>query len=567
MGQIAHGAPDDRVVGRVRLPGVGGASEDLERARNLLCSRTSTALSDHRAEPIMGYSPARMELRFGTSGLRGRVVDMTDFEVHVNTLGFLSYLAERGEIGAGQVALAEDLRESSAQIGRAAARAIRDAGRQPLHLGKIPTPALAYCALRRSLPCIMITGSHIPADRNGVKFYRPTGEVLKSDEPGILAAVAKARQEKRSVFAEEKSEPISRDGEAQYVARYLDLFPAPPLQGRRIVVYQHSAVGRDLVVHILEGLGAEVIPEERSDRFVAVDTEDVSVEDEHRYGEMVAKHRADALVSTDGDGDRPLIVDEAGRFHRGDVVGAVVARWLRADFAAVPISTSDAIDEYLGASAHLLKMVVEGLGLDSDDLDPFEGLELVRTRIGSPYVIEAMMEARSRGKSAVVGWEANGGFLTASDFSIGDAVLSALPTRDAMLPIVGVLAASAKKRMKLSKLFGELPQRATRAGLLDDFPVEVSKSIVARLEKEGRDLIGKYFTRELGFEPVKSVNGLDGLRIYFENGDIAHLRPSGNAPQFRIYAVADTQKRADEIVDRAVEEPDGILRRLERELS
>jgi phosphomannomutase len=136
-----------------------------------------------------------------------------------------------------------------------------------------------------------------------------------------------------------------------------------------------------------------------------------------------------------------------------------------------------------------------------------------------------------------------------------------------MLPIVAVLAAAAKRRVYVSKLFSELPQRATRAGLLDDFPVEVSKSIVTRLEKEGRETIGRYFTRELGFEPVKSLNGVDGLRIYFENGDIAHLRPSGNAPQFRIYAVADTQKRADEIVDLAVKEPDGVLRRLERDFA
>ena len=44
-------------------------------------------------------------------------------------------------------------------------------------------------------------------------------------------------------------------------------------------------------------------------------------------------------------------------------------------------------------------------------------------------------------------------------------------------------------------------------------------------------------------------------------------RPSGNAPQFRIYAVADTQARADQIVELAVKEPDGILRRLERGLA
>ena len=38
------------------------------------------------------------------------------------------------------------------------------------------------------------------------------------------------------------------------------------------------------------------------------------------------------------------------------------------------------------------------------------------------------------------------------------------------------------------------------------------------------------------------------MRLFFAGGDVAHLRPSGNAPQLRIYANADTQQRADEIV-------------------
>ena len=63
------------------------------------------------------------------------------------------------------------------------------------------------------------------------------------------------------------------------------------------------------------------------------------------------------------------------------------------------------------------------------------------------------------------------------------------------------------------------------------------------------------------------MNTLDGVRIWFDNGDIAHIRPSGNAPQLRIYAVADTQARADEIVAEGIREPDGILRRLEKRVA
>jgi phosphomannomutase len=54
------------------------------------------------------------------------------------------------------------------------------------------------------------------------------------------------------------------------------------------------------------------------------------------------------------------------------------------------------------------------------------------------------------------------------------------------------------------------------------------------------------------------------VRVGFANGDVAHLRPSGNAPQLRVYALAGSEARADEIVRACLAEPDGILRTLTR---
>ncbi len=70
------------------------------------------------------------------------------------------------------------------------------------------------------------------------------------------------------------------------------------------------------------------------------------------------------------------------------------------------------------------------------------------------------------------------------------------------------------------------------------------------------------FNPELGFDSIEQMNFTDGVRLYFKNGDIAHLRPSGNADELRIYAVADSQDRADRIAELAVVEPDGLLRKL-----
>jgi phosphomannomutase len=74
----------------------------------------------------------------------------------------------------------------------------------------------------------------------------------------------------------------------------------------------------------------------------------------------------------------------------------------------------------------------------------------------------------------------------------------------------------------------------------------------------------RFFTHALGFDDIVRINVLDGVRVHFHNGDVAHIRPSGNAPQLRIYANSDSQARADHIVELALREPDGILRQLER---
>lgn len=74
-----------------------------------------------------------------------------------------------------------------------------------------------------------------------------------------------------------------------------------------------------------------------------------------------------------------------------------------------------------------------------------------------------------------------------------------------------------------------------------------------------------FFNPSLGFGRVVRLNFTDGVRIYFSNGDVAHLRPSGNADELRIYALADSQSRADAIAQCSIAEPGGILRQLEKE--
>lgn len=466
---------------------------------------------------------------FGTSGARGLVSAMTDRVCHGYVAGFLSYLTAKGLWKPGDsVALAGDLRPSTPRMLSACALAVEDMGGVPVFCGYVPTPALALYAMDAGFPAIMVTGSHIPDDRNGIKFYRPDGEILKHEEPEILAQPVHTRSWDASGMAAELPALAPKQGiGASYVQRYVDFFGSDSLRGARVGVYQHSAVGRDILVEVLESLGAETISLGRSDRFIPVDTEAVRSEDIALARGWAANERFDAIISTDGDSDRPLVADETGEWLRGDVLAMLCARVLAMRTVVTPVSSNT---------------VVERSGF-------FTRVE--RTRIGSPYVIAAMQAALAAGEAQVCGYEANGGFLLGSDVTNGQGVLTALPTRDAVLPIIAILIAA--RGASISQLVAELPGRVTFSDRIADFAPHRSAALMSWLteEMEGEARINEMFAPLAG-AILTDVNRTDGVRLTFANGQIIHLCQSGNAPELRCYAEAENQEAARELAVRAL---------------
>ncbi len=132
---------------------------------------------------------ANSGVAFGTSGARGLATAMTDLVCFAYTKGFLQYLQSIGELKhAGEsVAVAGDYRPSTDRVMEAVCRAADDMGYRAVNCGKIPSPAVALFGLEQKIPAIMVTGSHIPDDRNGIKFNKATGEVLKDDEQAMAS--------------------------------------------------------------------------------------------------------------------------------------------------------------------------------------------------------------------------------------------------------------------------------------------------------------------------------------------------------------------------------------------
>ena len=448
--------------------------------------------------------------RFGTSGLRGLATQLQGAEARRHVAAFIRHLRSEG-VAASQLLIGRDRRDSSPGIALDVASAAAAEGLSPVDCGLLPSPALALHAIAQGLPAVMVTGSHIPADRNGLKFFTPSGEITKQDEQGIIAALGADTGGRATMLAD--GAPAAGD---RYRRRYRGFLGPRALEGRKIGVFEHSSVATDHVASLLYRAGASVVRLGRSAEFVPVDTEALSDPIFDRRHGWITEHRLDAIVSTDGDGDRPLVIDERGEFVRGDIVGLLSAIYLGAETVVTPVTTNSGI---------------ENLGLFGD---------VRRTQVGSPHVIAAMEAAALYG-GRVVGFEANGGTLLGTDIEIEGRPLGRLPTRDAILPLLCVLATATRSGQSLSSLVAGLALRPATSDRLTDVDAERARQFTARLAADPA-FAADFFS---GVGDLRGIDTIDGPRVTLATGDLVHFRPSGNAPELRCYVESKSHERAD----------------------
>ncbi len=214
-----------------------------------------------------------------------------------------------------------------------------------------------------------------------------------------------------------------------------------------------------------------------------------------------------------------MLVDESARVVAGDVLGAVTAQALGADTLCTPVSSNTQVDQMFDT--------------------------VTRTRIGSPYVVAAMEEALSADSAAkVIGYEANGGFLLGFEAVTPTGTLAPLMTRDCLLPIIAPLVAAKARNQPISASVATLPARFTAADRLQGIATKASAQFLQNLTSD-RDARASFFDTD---SAERQIDTTDGLRLTFESDDIIHLRPSGNAPEFRCYTEAASSKRATQLL-------------------
>ena len=210
------------------------------------------------------------------------LIYMTDIEVYLNTRGYVNFLDKEAGLTSGDIiSIVGDLRPSTPRLMKAIAKAVEDEanalGKNIIidFGGKVSSPAGAFRGSDTNSFLIIVTGSHIPFNMNGIKYYMKNGEeVLKKHEKPILDGVSRARELektigwKESIFDDQgmfKKEPAYSIDENEaavrenYRQRYIQNFPEGIFDGTNIVFWKHSAVGADDVDLVLTALGATIL--------------------------------------------------------------------------------------------------------------------------------------------------------------------------------------------------------------------------------------------------------------------------------------------------------------------
>lgn len=417
---------------------------------------------------------------FGTDGVRGRANSWPMTADLALKLGAAAgrYFRRDGS-AAHRVVIGKDTRLSGYMLENALTAGLTSTGMNVLLLGPVPTPAVGY--LTRSMRAdlgVMISASHNPHQDNGIKFFGPDGFKLSdAAEAGIEAMV-------EGEIVPARPENIGRakrieDGRGRYQEFVKTSFPSGlRLDGLKVVIDCANGAAYRAAPEVLWELGAEVIP-------VGVAPNGTNIN--HRCGsthpetaaEAVVAHGAHVGISLDGDADRVLILDEAGRVADGDQIMALLAaRWA---------------EEGRLTGGALVATVMSNLGLER--FLAGRGLRLERTAVGDRHVVERMREGGFN-----LGGEQSGHIVMTDFATTGDGLIAGLQ-------FLAEMVRTGRPASALAQSFATVPQLLQNVRFGDGArPLEVAavqaviRAMEARIAGKGRILI-----RKSGTEPLIRV--------------------------------------------------------------
>ena len=344
---------------------------------------------------------------FGTDGIRGEANRPPMDGPTGFSLGHsLGTILRRGDRPL-RVVLGKDTRISGDMLESAVAAGIASAGVDVLTAGVLPTPGVAF--LTRDLKAgagVMISASHNPFQDNGIKVFSAEGTKLSDEEEAALeeGILQGPSPHTGAPPLPGRILPLA-DAPSRYGAFLQETFPKGlSLKGLRLVLDTANGATFETAPAVFQDLGAEVeVLHHRPDGKninAACGSEDTRV-----LEARVRETAAGLGLAFDGDGDRLVAVDEAGRRLTGDQVLMILARDLKERGAL--------------AGDLLVTTVMSNLGLT--EACARLGIRHHASRVGDRFVLEEM-----RRLGAVLGGEDSGHMILLDHHTTGDGILSGL---------------------------------------------------------------------------------------------------------------------------------------------
>ncbi len=417
---------------------------------------------------------------FGTDGVRGLANSHPMTAEMALRLGAAAgrYFRSGGDNG-HRVVIGKDTRLSGYMLENALTAGLTSTGMNVLLLGPVPTPAVDF--LTRSMRAdlgIMISASHNPAHDNGIKFFGPDGFKLSDEAEAEIEAIVAGEIRPAEPQHIGRAKRID-DGRGRYVEYAKTTFPrGRSLSGLKVVVDCANGAAYRAAPEVLWELGAEVIPIGVSPDGHNIN-EGCGSSDTGACVEAVLANGADLGISLDGDADRVMLIDEAGKLADGDQIMALfAARWAA---------------EGRLKDGTLVASVMSNLGLER--FLAAKGLRLERAPVGDRYVVERMREG---------GWNLGGeqsGHIVMTDYATtGDGLIASLQFLAAMVE-------TGKPASELDESFTRVPQllKNVRYAVGQDplSAAEVKRAIAAAEARIGAT--GRLLIRKSGTEPLVRV--------------------------------------------------------------
>ncbi len=428
---------------------------------------------------------------FGTDGVRGVAGEELDRDLAVA----LGRAAVR-KIGK-RIFIGRDSRESGPMIEQALIDGICAEGGQPAIVGIVPTPAVALITREMGANCgIVISASHNPPEYNGIKFFDGEGYKLPDAVEDEMQAIVEEIRGEQVETGQARPVPNAALYYANHAAAVLQE-RGVDLSGMKIAVDCAHGASCETTPATLRALGAEV--------FVIngdPDGSEINVGCGSTHLEpvkfLMESRGADIAIAHDGDADRMLALAPDGTVIDGDFLLAICAKDLK---------ERGLLDNNLVVST-----VMANLGFQL--AMKREGIDVITTKVGDRYVLEAMRE-----HGAVLGGEQSGHIIFGKRNTTGDGLVSALE-------LLGVIAASGKTATELMSVMEKFPQALVNVRVTDRTLYDGNEAIAA---------VEAAAEAELG----------DGGRLL--------VRPSGTEPLIRVMVEAHTQQQADEIANRVAD--------------